>query len=213
MNDIVIVGMGGHGREVLSIIGAVNAVADGPIWRPVGFVDDKPSAANRERVDRLGLTCLGPVDWLADLPPTTHVAVAVADPDARARVVNRIAPFARPYASLVHPLAMLGPDTVTAEGLVVFAGARVTTNVALGRHVHINQNATIGHDCVLGDFVTVNPLAAVSGECHLEAGVLVGTTAAILQGRRVGAGSTVGAGACVVKDVPPGVVVKGVPAI
>ncbi len=34
----------------------------------------------------------------------------------------------------------------------------------------------------------------------------------VLPGLRVGAGATVGAGACVVRDVPPESVVKGVPA-
>ncbi len=70
----------------------------------------------------------------------------------------------------------------------------------------------MGHDCVFDDHVSVNPLAAVSGEVRLESGVLIGTTAAVLQGLRVGRDATVGAGACVVRDVPAGAVVKGVPA-
>jgi len=212
MKDIIIVGCGGHGREVLGMIRAINLATDAPAWQPVGFVDDKPSPANLDRVDRLGLPYLGPVEWLGELPPTTHVVLAIADPDVRRSVVARIDGYGLPYASVVHPLVMMGPDTVAGEGLLLFAGVRVTTNVRLGRHVHVNLNATIGHDCVLEDFVTVNPLAALSGECHIGTGVLIGTTAAILQGRKVGAHSTVGASASVVDDVPPGVVVTGVPA-
>jgi acetyltransferase-like isoleucine patch superfamily enzyme len=65
---------------------------------------------------------------------------------------------------------------------------------------------------VVGDFVSINPLAAVSGGCRLERGVMVGTNAAVLQDLTVGTDAVVGAGACVVRDVPAGAVVKGVPA-
>jgi sugar O-acyltransferase (sialic acid O-acetyltransferase NeuD family) len=130
----------------------------------------------------------------------------------RRDVERRIRDYGLPAASVVHPAATVGDDLRAGEGLLVFAGARVTTNVTLGRHVHLNQNCTVGHDCVLADFVSVNPLAAVSGGCRVDAGVLIGTTAAILQERKVGLDATVGAGACVVRDVAPGAVVKGVPA-
>jgi sugar O-acyltransferase (sialic acid O-acetyltransferase NeuD family) len=211
--DLVIVGCGGHGREALGAIRALNAAMPGEArWNPVGFVDDKPSVANRERVERLGVPLLGPVECLGGVRGGTHVVLGIGDPAVRRDLDGRITAYGLPYAEIVHPQSTVGADVLRGDGLLVYAGARVTTNVVLGRHVHLNQNCTVGHDCVLDSFVSVSPLAAVSGECHLESGVLVGTNAAILPGRRVGAGSTVGAGACVVRDVAPGAVVTGVPA-
>jgi sugar O-acyltransferase (sialic acid O-acetyltransferase NeuD family) len=211
--DIVIVGCGGHGRETLAIIRAVNAESpDGPRWRAIGFVDDQPSAINCERIHRLGVPHLGPVAWLGNATSATHVVLGIGDPRIRRSVGQRVDKYGLPAATLVHPSATLEADTIAGEGLIAFAGARVTTNVTLGRHVHLNQNVTIGHDCVLADYVSVNPLAAVSGECHIETAALIGTTAAVLQGRRIGAEAIVGAGACVVRDVPEASVVKGVPA-
>jgi sugar O-acyltransferase (sialic acid O-acetyltransferase NeuD family) len=206
VEDLVVIGCGGHGREAVCIARAIGA------WRVLGVLDDDPSIANLDRLGRLGVPYLGPLEKLGTLSASTRYLIGVGDPRVRRVLDARIAGYQLAAASLIHPQATVGSDLVAGEGLLVFAGARVTTDVVLGRHVHLNQNVTVGHDCVFDDHVSVNPLAAVSGAVRLASGVLIGTTAAVLQGLRVGRDATVGAGACVVRDVPAGAVVKGVPA-
>ncbi|GAA0714840.1 NeuD/PglB/VioB family sugar acetyltransferase [Dactylosporangium roseum] len=204
-SGLVIVGCGGHGRELLMIARAAGM--------PVrGFVDDSPSQRNLDRVAALGVPFLGATDRLTDERPSIGYAIGIGDPRVRAAVDERLRAHGMPAATLIHPAATVGSDAVIDEGFVAFAGARVTTGVRVGRHVHLNQNCTVGHDAELGDFVQVNPLAAISGDCHVGPEALIGTTACVLQGLRVGAGATVGAGACVTRDVAPKTTVKGVPA-
>ncbi|MFG1608590.1 acetyltransferase [Actinoplanes sp. NPDC049265] len=208
---LIIVGCGGHGREIFGIVQAVNASSEDP-WKILGFVDDAPSDINLSRLDRLGVPFLGPVSDLSGLPDEVRYVIGIGDPRIRAKVAAAIGPSRTPATPLIHPTATVGLDNRFAEGVVLFPGVRVTTNVRLGRHVHLNQNATVGHDTVLDDCVQVNPLAAVSGDCYVGEQALIGTTAAVLQGLAVGVGARVGAGACVVRMVPPGATVKGVPA-
>ncbi|MEG3633601.1 acetyltransferase [Micromonospora palythoicola] len=209
----MIVGAGGMGREVYGVICLLNRLATGlPRWRVLGFVDDYPDQSHVDLVHRLGVPFLGSSHWLAGQPTTTHVALGVGQPRLRRETDQAIARYGLPAATVVHPAAEVGPDCVHGEGLFAAGGARVTTNVVLGRHVHLNQNCTVGHDAVLGDYVSVNPLAAVSGYCRLAEGVMVGTTAAVLPKLTVGRDAVVGAGACVTRDVADGVVVTGVPA-
>ncbi len=109
-------------------------------------------------------------------------------------------------------MATVGGDNRIGEGCILAAGARVTTNITLGRHVDLHVNSTVGHDSVLDDFASVYPGATVSGNVHLCEGVTIGTGANVLPGVTVGAGAFVGAGAVVIADVEPGVTVAGVPA-
>ncbi|WP_210438953.1 acetyltransferase [Nocardioides xinjiangensis] len=210
--DLVIVGAGGFGRETADIVEAINAAAAQPVWRLLGLVDDALSADNEERLVRRGLRHLGSADELISGDQRPHYVVGIGSPAARRRVAGRLDAAGFPAATLVHPQATLGSEVTIGDGSVVCAGVRVTTNVQLGRHVHLNPNATIGHDTTLEDFVSMNPASSVSGDCVIETGSLVGVGAVVLNRLRLGAGAVVGGSACVVKNVASGTVVKGVPA-
>lgn len=209
---IVVIGAGGFGREVLDVISAINQASAEAVWEVLGVVDDSPSPVNLDRLEKRGVTFLGgtevPLDWHK---PASYV-VGIGSPRVRRIVAERYDAASFQAAVLLHPTATHGFDVSIGNGTVICAGVRLTTNIAVGRHVHLNLNATVGHDTTLGDFVSVNPLASVSGDCVLEDDVLIGVAGVVLNGVTVGKGSTVGGSACVVRDVPPGVVVKGVPA-
>lgn len=205
---LVIVGAGGHGREVHDVVVAVNAQSPGS-WDVLGFVDDGHPDAGL--LTRLGSRHLGGADVLPGMSGAAFV-VGVADPVARRRLDAAATTAGLTPATLAHPTATVGCDSELGPGSVLFAHAGVTTNVRLGRHVHLNRLVTVGHDSRLGDYVTCHPSAVVSGGVEVGDDVTLGTTACVLQLLSVGAGATVGAGAVVTRDVPAGAVVVGVPA-
>jgi sugar O-acyltransferase (sialic acid O-acetyltransferase NeuD family) len=215
---LVIVGAGGFGREVHGLVDALNAA--GVTVDLVGYVDDADTSD--ELLARLGTSRLGRIDVLADadadadrnspLGSDVGFVIAIGAGDVRRRIDERLTAAGRRPATLVHPMATIGGDNRIAEGCIVTAGARVTTNITLGRHTQLHVNCTIGHDSVLDDYVSVYPGATVSGSVHLADGVTIGTGANVLPGVTVGAGAFVGAGAVVTADVDPGTTVVGAPA-
>ncbi|TWE12018.1 NeuD/PglB/VioB family sugar acetyltransferase [Rudaeicoccus suwonensis] len=205
---LVVVGCGGFGREVCSIVAAINAVQ--PTFELLGVLDDAPSAASRDALERIGIQLLGDTDWLDGCAPEVHAVIAIGSPSVRRNLDARFA--VRAWATIVHPDSTIGADVSLAPGVVVTPGSRVSTAITIGRHAHLDQNVTVGHDSSLGDYSRLNPQACVSGNVTIGSGATVGASATILQGRTIGARSVVGAGAVVVSDVEPDRTVKGVPA-
>jgi sugar O-acyltransferase (sialic acid O-acetyltransferase NeuD family) len=194
--SVYLAGAGGVGREALDV--ALAAEVD-----VVAFLDERLA----------GSTVRGrPVLTPADAAPGASYLVAIADPDVRRRLSAMLDARGLTPTALVHPRAVIGPETTVGGGMLLHANAHVSSSVRTGRHCQIHYNATVGHDTVLGGFVTVYPGANVAGSVVLAAGVTVGSNAAVLQGLVVGTGAFVGAGAVVTRDVEPGQVVLGVPA-
>ena len=202
----MIIGAGGHGRELLDIVEAVNAVS--PTFEFLGFLDDGPGPW--DRVERRGASVLGPVGRLTDLDAL--YAIGIGAPEDRCRIDKFATESGCEAATLVHPQATVASDVRAAPGLVMAAGSRITTNVTVGHHVHLNLNATLSHDCEVGSYSVLNPGAHVNGEVVLGASVVVGSGAVVREGCSVGDGTVIGAGAVVIANLPADSTAVGVPA-
>jgi sugar O-acyltransferase (sialic acid O-acetyltransferase NeuD family) len=207
---LFIIGAGGFGREVLSIIEALES--SGRVPHPSGFIDDAPAAADLDRVDALGSRVVGSVADLIRRTEPFSAVLAMGSAAARETVADLLTHSPVTFPVLVHPDTTMGCNVRLGEGVVLAAGSRLSTNIHVGRHVHIDQNAVVGHDCNLGDYSRLNPQACISGGVTIGRGVLVGANATVLQGLVVGDDAIVGAGAVVTHTVLSTATVKGVPA-
>jgi len=207
---VVVVGASGFGRESLDVLEAMQSI--GADIEIAGVIDDAPSKTNLQRLRERGVDYLGTTnDWLSQRVPGEVFVLGIGSPRVRRMLVEKLELGGAEPFTTIHPTVSLGSQSVIGKGAVICSGAVVSTNVKLGRHVHVNPNVTIGHDSELDDFVSVNPAAVISGDVHLATGVLVGAAATVLQQLTVAEDALIGAGALVTRSVPPSVVVKGVP--
>ncbi len=133
----------------------------------------------------------------------------------------------RGHRPQVHADAYIAPTAVLIGNVEVAAGASVWFGAVLrgdeaaikvGEGSNVQDNAVIhcARDLptVIERDVTIGHSAQLEG-CVVEAGALVGMGATMLQRSRLGAGSMLAAGAVLGegKEVPPGHLAAGVPAI
>ncbi len=206
MRDLAIVGAGGFGREVRTLVDHINF---GQIrWNLLGFYDDAASG----EVD--GLPVLGSTQDLTQQSNLPSLVIAIGNTDVRCQVVTRLEVIQPDYATLIHPKAVIGDvDRVfIASGSIITAGVILTTGINLGKHVILNLNTTIGHDASVGDFCSIMPGVNLAGNVSLGKGVYIGSGANILGDISIGDFSTVGAGSVATKDIPANATAVGVPA-
>lgn len=206
MNNIVIVGAGGVGREVSLIIQQINELE--PTWSVLGFIDDNSN--NWGKVIN-GYSIIGGIDSLEFLPPDTYVVIAIANYEIKKRIVNRINNKYR-FATIVHPKVWIHDYMTVGEGTIIYEGAILTANIEIGNHVIISPKCGVGHDSIIKDYVSLLWNVNVSGNDVIEEGVMMGSGSTIIQGKRIGKGSVIGAGAVVVDDIDIFSTAVGVPA-
>jgi acetyltransferase EpsM len=204
---LVLIGGGEHAR----VVGEAALAADPP-FELVGFVDPRPCD---ETARRLGVARLGDDGALAGLGAVAAVlgVGSVGASPVREAVVERLGRRVATWGVVVHRRAWVSPTAALGPGTVVMAGAVVQSGARIGAHCVVNSGAIVEHDVVLGDHVQLAPGATLGGGARVGRGAFVGMRAAVRDHVTVGARAVVAMGAAVIRDVPDGVRVRGVPAV
>jgi len=205
MNNLVIIGAGGFGREVAWLAERINQIK--PTWNILGFVDD----AEKLHGSIVGsYPVLGGTEWLLEHKNDVFAVCSIGASKTRKDVVNKLDGVK--FATLIDPSVIISDRVRIGEGSIICAGTIITVDIVIGSHNIINLDCTVGHDAVLKNFVTLYPSVNISGNTILGECVEMGTGSQIIQGIEIGNNTIVGAGAVVVKDLPSDCTAVGVPA-
>lgn len=205
MKDIVILGSGGQGKDVLLLLEEHNEVS--PEWNILGFVDN---VVDKVEVD--GYPILGGDDWLLNYPRPICVAVALGTSRLRKRVIEKYRNASHvTFPPIISRHAHVSKRATIGMGSVIACSSIVMSDVSIGDFVLVNYDSTVGHDSVIKDFVTLNPSCNISGNVTVESSTDIGTGAQVIQGLHIGTQSIVGAGSVIISDVPDYCTVVGNP--
>lgn len=191
---VAIYGAGGHAKVVWDIL-----VAAG--HQPIGFVDNHPTR-----------------DTLLDLPVVTDPAalaydglvIAIGNNQVRKTIFESLA--GETFVNAIHPTATLSRYVKLGRGVMVAAGVVVNIDTTIGDNTILNTGATIDHDTTLGPHAHVAPGCHLAGNVTVGEGAFLGIGTCAIPGIEVGAWATCGAGSVLIRPVPPGAKVLGVPA-
>lgn len=197
---LVLLGAGGHGRVAADIARAMG-------WGSILFLD----AGFPGRTQNAVWPITGDFSAAADLRAGgAHLFVSIGSNAARERVFAAYAGQDAP--SLIHPSAVVSPDTEIGAGAFIAPGAVINVAARLGRGVIVNTGASVDHDCAIGDFVHVSPGARLAGGVTVGPRSWIGIGAVVREGVTIGQDVVVAAGAAVIRDVPDSARIGGVPA-
>lgn len=208
MKKIVIIGAGGHAREVLDIL--LTCQTGDKRAEVLGFIDEDP---DRHGQILAGLPILGDFRWFEKVNrKEIAVICAVGTPHICRKLVNQAKSIGLQFANVISPQAWISPQARLGQGVIVFPGVIINTGAVIGNCVTLNVAVTVSHDTIIDDFCNINPGVHIAGNVHISEGCYIGMGANIIQGITIGPWSIIGAGAVVVRDIPANVTAVGVPA-
>lgn len=199
----MVLGGGGHAKIVMEVLRLCGKTV-------LGFTDP----VTRDPIS--GIPWLGNDDVVSEYSPNDIFLVngigSVGDNSRRKKLFLSWKEEGYSFPAIIHPTAILSPETVLEEGVQVMAGAVVQAGVHIGPNTIINTRATIDHDAEIGGHVHIAPGCILSGNVTIENDAHLGPGAILIQGLTIGKKSIIAAGAVVVKDVHENTKVAGVPA-
>ena len=112
--------------------------------------------------------------------------------------------------------------TISGAGFQIGTLSEIQGDCSIGDYVRFQSSVFVGKKTTIGNFVWISPYVVLTNDPTPPSNVLIGCTiedyasiaaaAVVLPGVTIGHHSLVAAQACVTKNVPPNMVVAGVPA-
>lgn len=206
MKQLLIIGAGGLGREVLAW--ARQSEGHGVDWEIKGFLDDNEQALAGFRT---------PAPWIGTIqghqPAENEVFIcAVGNPAIKRRCYETIEARGGRFISLIHRTAIMGDSVELSPGVILCPYSVVSGYNRLGKGVVVNLHATVDHDASVGDWSQINCHCDVTASVRIGREVWLSSHVLIAPSLNIGDGAYIGAGSAVLRDVDPGSKVVGVPA-
>ncbi len=207
MKDLVIIGAGGFGREMIVHV-EMEANKEKPEWNLLGFVDETVTG----EVD--GYPVLGNLETFLQMESKPYFFIAIADSRVRERIATRCKAAGFPAATILCYGSdyLYAPNAQIGEGCYIGRNCRIMPNVKIEPFCIIQSSSIFGHDTTVGAYTSVMTNINVGGETNIGSHCYFGLRCTVINRIHITDNCTFGACACVVKDATvPGTYV-GVPA-
>ncbi len=200
MKNIVIIGAGDLGREIVWLIEDINRRK--PTYLILGFLDDDVLKVKAEFYGYKVLDRINGLERLNKRIPFSAV-LAIQDSAVREKIVLEHPSFNK-WESSIHPTAVIAPSSQTGKGCVVFPQVTISVDTKIGDFGLCYIRSTICNDCMIGDFVSLMTGATVSEHAQIGKGSYLAAGSCIYPHRTIGERVKVGVEATVCKDYGDG---------
>lgn len=196
MQDIVIYGAGGFGREIACLLNAINRIE--PQWNLIGFIDDGVPIGTCNKFGKV----LGNLAFLNEYPTQLAVVISVATPAILQKLDISIINPNIYFPNIIAPNVNLFDyeSFKIGKGNLIFFGCRVSCDVIIGNFNLLNGAVSLGHDVRLGNYNVLGPSTRISGDTTIGNQNFFGVQSIVLQGLKIGNHTRIGAGSVIMRN-------------
>ena len=202
MDEIIIVGAGGHARACIDVIEMSGQ------FKVIGLVE-RDEVSNQEN---LGYPVIGTDDDLPNLrQKCANALIAVGQiksPKIRIKLYQLLKELDFTLPVIVSSQAYVSKHAQIGEGSIIMHGVIINANAKIGNNCIINNRALIEHDAVIGDHCHIATGAIINGEVSVGNETFIGSGAVTKQAISIGKNCVIGAGVVLKNDIESNKVVK-----
>ncbi|MDR7857541.1 acetyltransferase [Tissierella sp.] len=206
MEDIILIGGGGHCKSIIDTIKDLNK------FNIIGILDVSKKVGTYIN----GIKIIGTDEMLGKYFDegirAAHITLgSIGDPKHRKRLWKYASHIGFKFPQIVDKNAILGSNVDIGEGVFIGKGCIINIDSQIGNHSIINSGVIIEHDCRIGSFCHIAPGAALSGGVIIGDNTHIGTNATVIQNVNIGMNTLIGAGSVVVNNIGPNMKAYGNP--
>ncbi len=198
MKDIIILGAGGAGMDLISTIHAINRI--NPLWNILGYLDDNPSILGKSVI---GYQILGTIDECIKYPNAFFIS-SIAHPknrELRRTIFERVTKHGLKFATLIHPNVTIFEDVEIGEGSVIRANSLLGSGAKLGKNVSVSTGCMVNHEVIVGDHTTMSSGVVIASGVYIGTDVYIGCGVRTAHDIKIESDIVIGVGAAVISNI------------
>lgn len=189
MEDIILLGSGGHAHSV------VDSIEENGNFRIYGFLDVEKNIGMQYRGYRvLGTDALLEEYFKQGIRKAFITVGYMGRGNIRNRLYKQLKEIGYYLPNIIDKTSVVARDVVLGEG--IFVGKRAVINSAskIEDMCIINTGAIVEHDCTIEAFSHISVGSVLCGGVKIGKAAFIGANATIIQGKRVEDNCIIGAG-------------------
>lgn len=204
MEDIILLGLGGHAHSVADSIEQTGK------YNIIGFLDTEEMQGKRFR----NYTVLGTDDALKKYYDSgirnAFITIGfLGYGTVRNQLYKQLKDIGYTVPNIIDRTAIVSENAELEDGIFVGKRAVINANTQIGKMCIINTGAIVEHDCEIGRFSHIAVGSVVCGGVSVGEQTLIGANATVIQEKRIGNCCIIGAGTIIMRDVQNNIIRYG----
>ncbi len=196
MNEILLIGAGGHARACIDVIDQQGK------YKIAGLIQKE----NTTNESILGYPIIGIDEDLPKLRKDYNYALVtvgqIKSSESRKKLYELLKEMDFKLPIIKSPLTYVSKHAQIGEGTIIMHGVVVNAKAKVGRNCILNNKSLIEHDAVVGDHCHIATGTIINGEVKVGDGTFIGSGALTKNCISIGNNCVIGIGSVLKTDIP-----------
>tara|TARA_B110000858_G_C17800755_1_gene475108 strand:+ start:1476 stop:2078 length:603 start_codon:yes stop_codon:yes gene_type:complete len=194
MNNIIIIGSGGHSLSSISIIESL------ALYKISGIIDNKLEAVSKLKYSLIGNDL--DLEKLRKKFNNAFVGIGhVKNYESRLKMYNQLKELNYNLPNIIAQSAIIAEESSIKESTIVMNGVIIGPQAEVGYNSIINTSSTIEHGSKIGNNTHISTGVVINGDVKIGNNTFIGSGSIIREGISIGSQCFIKMGSLITKDI------------